>query len=182
MKACEICKAEFESIDEAQDLCSLTCRQIRECLNEGKRLLEETSPSADPRIFYFPMTFGVLCDLYTVMSIKRANTRSIKNQQEMDYRIGRLKKNITTVLGQLFHDKAHRANMALLLSRLFKLHATGWSLRDQALNRRYDLATQERAALEYLRLNEERIGLVQQLDILQSGRTHTYGVNNGKEF
>jgi hypothetical protein len=182
MKTCSICKAEFEGLDPAQDYCSLICRQVKECMDDGSRMIEGTAPSEDSRIFYFPMTFGTLCDLYTVMSIKRANTRSIKHQQEMDYRLGRVKKNITTLLGQLFQDPTHRANMVLVLKKLFRLHATGWALKDRGMNRRYDKATQQEAALEYLQLSEERIGLIQQLDILHAGRTYTYGVMNGKEI
>jgi len=182
MKNCEICKAEFESIDELQVTCSTECRQSNELLAEGKRLMTGTVPSSDSRIFFYPLSFGALCDLYSVMSLRRANTRSIRNQQETDYKIGRIKKNIVDLLEQLFHEKKNRDSMASLLEALFKLNAEIWALKDNALNKRYDDETRKDAALRVLEKIEERTSLIQQLDILHGGRTYTYRVINGKEI
>jgi hypothetical protein len=182
MSNCVMCESEFESLDEKQATCSTECRQSNEMMIEGSRILESTMPSEDSRIFFYPMSFGTLCDLYSVMSIRRANTRSIRNQQEMDYKITRVKKNIVDLLEQLFHETTQRSNMAVLLEKLFKVNAEGWTLKDVAMNKRYDEETRADAALRAIEKIEERTALIQQLDILHAGRTHTYRVLNGKEI
>jgi hypothetical protein len=181
MFACDICFAQCDNIDETVNTCSRECSQAQQLLETGTKILCGTRPTEDPRIFFFPQSFGRLCDLYSVMSIKRAHTRSIGAQQEMDYKLSKMKKTLTTLLGQLFFEEKQRELMRRLLIELFRTNAKMWLLKDMARNKRYDEATRKDSLYATLEKSDERHEIVKQLDILHSGKTTTYRVHNGVE-
>jgi hypothetical protein len=182
MKTCDLCKSDFENLDELARACSRECQASLELLGEGTRIILETRPTEDPRIFFFPQSFGNLVDLYCVMSVKRAHSRSIRNQQEIGYKLSKLKKSITTMLGQVFYDPVQRSGVCQLYGELFRANSRMWAANDKARNKRY--SEQERKDFFFSTIQDSTVRhkVIQQLDILHSGKSFTYKVYNGEEI
>lgn len=181
MNKCVICADDFENMDVKVVICSRECSYAFQLLEAGEQLLTGTRPTEDTRIFFFPQSFGKLCDIYCVLSLRRAHTRSIGAQQEVDYRISKMRKSLTTLLGQLFFDEKQREKMRIVLTDLFQTNAKIWAAKDRARNVKYDVEVRKEALWDTLQESDKRHGLIQQLDILHSGKTHTYKVYNSKE-
>ncbi len=182
MTNCWMCSSEFENVEASVLYCSTQCRQALGMADAGIKMIKGTKPTEDSRIFFYPISFGTLSDMYAVMSLKRAHTPSIGNQQEMDYRISRLRRNLTTLLGQIFYDESQREAMSKLLTELFTVNAIIWEAKDKSRNERYDLQTRKDALYSTLTSEFERNKIIQQLDILYSGKTMQYKVHNGSEI
>lgn len=145
-------------------------------------IILRTRPTEDIRIFFYPLSFGALCDMYCTLALRRANTRSIGRQQEIDYKRSKLKKNIQTMLGQLFFDETARNKMAMLFRSLFRANAQIWAAYDRARNERYDDTVRKDALFSTIQPMALRDGIVRQLDILHSGKSLSYRVYNGLEI
>ena len=126
-KLCPICKSSYYNVDK-DEVCSQQCTNAKTHLDNAVSLIKITKPTEDPRIFFFPLTFGELCDKYSVLSLKRSFTKSISLQQKLDYRLFKLRRAIETHLGQL--TTVIRANIDESFTVLFQTNAEIWRIRD----------------------------------------------------
>lgn len=128
MDKCFVCNSDYLS-EAGETFCTRQCGDAKKYIEGLTVLVAGTMPSEDPRIFFFPMTFGELCDKYAVFCLRRSFTKSISSQQKLDYRIFKLKRSIETHLAQV--SLQLRASISKSADLLFRLNAQIWRLRDR---------------------------------------------------
>jgi hypothetical protein len=138
-------------------------------------------PSDDARIFFYPLSFGNLADQYTILCLKRASTKSIKRQQELDYRIFRARRSIETNLIQLHINQQIQDGLVSLFENLFRINAQLWRLNDLARDEKLPLDARKENYFLCIGLGEKRDNLIRQLDILVNSKSVSYRVFNGMD-
>jgi len=178
-RICVVCESKFDNVDSAVCICSSDCKAALEMHQETNTLIETTKPNPDPRIFFFPLTYGELTDKLIIYILRRAHCKRIKNQQELDYKIFKIRKSLTTHLCQLFHDEKHRNAIKELTNKLMKLNAKIFSIEERARDIRLNLDMREKIYFERTSLTDQRDDTIHQLEILVSSRGSHFKTYNG---
>mgnify|MGYP001563859210 CR=1 FL=1 len=179
---CQICTTEFRNEDPEEKLCSSNCSQVSELMGDVCAIIKGTSPSDDPRIFFFPLSFGQLLDHYVVTSLRRSATHSVARQQRMDYDLLRLKKSITTHIGQIAFIKSMRDGINVLVHRLFEINARIWNANDLARRETIPLDERQKMFFNTVSYSGIRVKTIRQLDILMTGKTTEVRIYCGKDY
>jgi hypothetical protein len=182
MNNCVICDSKFSNINLEIEYCSNPCQVAEEMLSDLSQVIEATKPSEDPRIFFFPLSFGRLVDEFVILSLKRSYTKSIKRQQELDYMLFKCKKSIQTTLGQIFHDDKFREGMTKAAKQLFQINAMMWNRNDLARDKSIPENIRKERYWDLIELGDQRHKLIRQLDMMIQGKTTTFHIFAGMEW
>lgn len=175
---CPVCDSKFEN---NSGFCSQSCKSIQEMTYSCIDLISGVRPTDDPRIFFYPLSFGRIIDEWSILCLKRANTNSIKSQQELDYLIFKVRRSIETQLGQIVFEQKHRNSVISLTQELASINSKIWRERDLAEDPRISMDFRKSAAFKALQLARERDNRIKALDFLVSGRSHLIKIFNGKD-
>lgn len=173
---CSICKSECAN-EDAKLTCSKICEGAETFQHQLTALIEGTRPSDDPRIFFFPLTFGELCDKYGVMSLRRCFAKSPAMQQKLDYRIFKLKRSIETHMAQL--STVLRGSIAQASKELFSLNAHIWRLHDKAILMGTDALAVGTIYFEMEAQNRLRLAKIRELDEIVGHVSTSIRIDNG---
>lgn len=178
MKTCSLCQASFES--EAK-VCSQSCETILELKETCETFILETPATDDPRIFFYPLSFGELADFMTKLSILRSRAKTIQCQQQTDYRIFKCRRSLETHIGQFNRTKTYRMSLANLFSKLFDLNAFSARLFDLMDDARLDGEARDAIASSYCESHKMKLKIINELDQIASGKPHVSEIINGIE-
>lgn len=181
MKTCVCCSSSFDNLDVSIQTCSNGCASSLEMTSDLQHFIKKVEPSKDPRIFFYPMSFGRLVDEYTILALKRGFTPSISRQQRLDYLLFKCKRSIETRLGQIAYVERQREGILKLIETLYQTNGTIWKLNDFARNKNLPLSDRTEKYFEIVELQEKRDRAIAQLDILVQGKSEHYRIYNGKD-
>lgn len=181
MPNCICCNSDYYSA-EGKPTCSSPCEDLFDFRRQLETLFLKTKPTDDPRIFFFPLTFGELVDKYCVFCLRRSFTKTIGLQQKIDYRIFKLKRGIETTIAQLAYNKSMRNAFAGGFIELLGIHAQIWRKRD--LLRSDKLTSENRLELYegIAKLDDERLRVVRDLDNIVGHQSTSIRVYDGNDI
>ena len=179
-KNCAMCSTEFGNDDPKVQVCCPGCKLYMNSIDDTEKVVTDTGPSEDPRIFFYPLSFGELINRYSILHLKRIHAVSIRHQQETDYKIFKCKKSIQTNLSQIFKEKNHRAGIFALVKEVFECNAIIWRTRDLSRDERISVGDRATILFTVIPLEEKKTKAMLQLDVLLTGRSTNFSIFNGK--
>ena len=182
MNECAICDRIYENDDKKVQTCSKACDDGLELMESGLDLAWKTMPDEDPRIFFYRLSFGRIIDEWSLLCLKRANTRSIRNQQEVDYSIFQIRRCIETNLKQIIREEKQRKSLMALMQDLFELNGLIWRYRDLAEDRNLPILDQKNCLFRTIPLLHDRDKIIRSIDTLVSSKTTHFRVINGQDI
>lgn len=169
LKPCSICGRPY--LGEDPNFCSPDCRTVEMLVRENLKASFDHNPTGDPRTFFYDAPMASLVDQYLVFSLKRIHAKDVRQQQELDFHMARLRRCIETKVCVRNPLQAERAALWTLTKALMVVHAKGWFLQTMIHNKA--VAEPECHALAYqlVQLGDRRHSILQQIDLLVAGRT-----------
>lgn len=158
LTVCQICGHDI--VKSQDDICSDKCRNSEQQVNEFSTDLKNYF-SEDPRVFFYDVGFGKLCDILTVLIIKRNKQTVLNGQLETDFQIGRIKQSILTKVNRACTDQRFRKAVNSLIHQLFLVNSNIWRKRSKESKE------------NYFDLMKKRDELRKQLEAIVDGRTRT---------
>jgi hypothetical protein len=169
---CSVCGREY--MGEDPKLCGAECKQTEELYigNLGRSFA--TPSGGDPRIFFYDASFGFLVDRWTVLLLQRMKCQDIEMQKEIDFHMHRIRRCLETKVATRQLSQIEREIITRVGRRILSMNSKAWHLRSLAKNSRLDAPTRAQMALEFIELMDKRALEIRQLDLLVTGRTHSW--------
>ena len=168
MLMCSVCGQDF--MDSGSDKCSERCEQGSIAAAELTESLIKQPRSNDDRVFFYDMGFGDLCDRYTILVLRRLHQRSLQEQIETDFHIGRVRLSISTKINRLACGSNVREQIGKLIQKLYCVNAKMWRLRSRAMSTSLPNEHCDAAATAFFGFTPDRDAVRQELDLVVDGR------------
>lgn len=138
--------------------------------------IKQHTPVDDPRIFFYDIGFGELCDKLCVFILRRIWQKNLDEQLATDYLIERVAQSIMTKVNKSCHHPKTRENIANLFQQLYAVNAEMWRSRQMIMREGASIVVRQNAAMAYFERSPKRDLLRAQLDAIVEGRVRTVRV------
>lgn len=171
---CSVCGQTI--IDAQKQTCSERCETGLEKIGFVAEDIKAHTPIDDPRIFFYDIGFGELCDKLCIFILRRLWQKNLDEQLATDYLIERITQSIMTKVNKSCHHPKTRENVASLFKSLYAVNAEMWRLRQMTRNVLFNDEHKRTAAMSYFDQSLKRDMLRAQLDAIVEGRVRTIRV------
>jgi hypothetical protein len=164
-------------IDATAQVCSERCANSLSTLATLQDNIRAHVPNDDPRIFFYDIGFGELCDKYSVLVLRYNFQKNLDQQLETKYLMDRLYQSILTKINKSGQHPKTRESITSLIGSLHRINSTMWRLRQETRkDYKYPEDHRKASALEYFEMSEKRDLYRAQLDAMVEGRVRTVRV------
>ncbi len=174
---CRICG---QAVIDAQDIlnvvCSERCRLGAEKVGFFAQDIKEHAPNDDPRIFFYDIGFGELCDKLCIFILRRVWQKNLDDQLTTDYLIERIMQSVITKVNKSCHHPKTRENIANIFKSLYAVNAEMWRLRQLTQNESIQNELRSASSMAYFAHSLRRDQHRAQLDAIVEGRVRTVRV------
>lgn len=172
---CSVCGQKI--LDASNAICSQRCADSIKSVDGLLSDIRAHVPNADPRIFFYDIGFGELCDKYCILILRYTFQKNLDQQLETKYLMERLYQSIITKINKSGQHPKTREGITSLIGSLYRINATMWRLRQETRkDYKYPEEHRKTSALEYFEMSERRDLYRAQLDAMVEGRVRTIRV------